>query len=304
MEQSQKHIALVDDEKEIVDTLRSQLEHFGFKCSSFLDANSALESILSDNSFDILITDVKMPGMSGLELVKSVREVNSEIPIVILTGYGDMQLTLDALRSGATDYLSKPYDVKEIKKSIDRIIKQKFRSLKYLETTKYLTQSNIHYSIKAIDVDVVSISSHIADFLHALGYYNLTEKLNFGLALTEALINSNDHGNLELDSSLKESEFEGKDEYSRVRKERLENPEYANRKIEIDLVVSSDDARITIKDDGIGFDTSKHTEIDPLDAFLNENNHGRGITLMQLYVDGITYNEKGNQITLIKKKQV
>lgn len=304
MEQSQKHIALVDDEKEIVDTLRRQLEHFGFKCSSFFNANSALESILSDNTFDILITDVKMPGMSGLELVKCVREVNSEIPIVILTGFGDMQLTLDALRSGASDYLSKPYDVMELKKSIDRIIKQKFRSLKYLETIKYLTQSNIHYSIKSKDVDVVSISSHIADFLHGLGYYNLTEKLNFGLALTEALINSNDHGNLQLDSSLKESEFEGKDEYTKLRNERLANPKYSERSLEIDLVVSSKSAIIKITDEGNGFDTSKHTEIDPLDAFLNENNHGRGITLMQLYVDEITYSEKGNIITLTKKKQV
>jgi FixJ family two-component response regulator len=304
MEQSQKHIALVDDEKEIVETLRRQLEHFGFKCSSFFNANSALEAILSDNTLDILITDVRMPGMSGLELVKCVREVNSEIPIVILTGFGDMQLTLDALRSGATDYLSKPYDVMILKKSIDRIIKQKFRSLKYLETIKYLTKSNIHYSVKSEDVDVVSISSHIADFLHGLGYYNLTEKLNFGLALTEALINSNDHGNLELNSSLKESEFEGEDEYTKFKMERLSIPKYAERTLEIDLVVSSEDAVIKITDEGNGFETSEHTEVDPLDAFINENNHGRGIILMQLYVDKISYNDKGNEITLIIKKQV
>ena len=303
MEQKLIHIALVDDDELVVQTLKDHIEHLGHRCSSFTDSKSALDFIFSDKTVDIFITDIRMPEVSGLELVRNVRSISGEIPIILITAYGDIEITLDALGSGATDYISKPFEIKDIKKSIERITRQRSRGLKYIETTQYVSEASFHYQMKAKDVDVVSISSHISDFLYSLKFYNLTEKLNFALALNEALINANDHGNLALSSSLKETEFDGEDAYNDLRKKHLEDPVYADRVLDIRFESNQETATITITDEGAGFNVDKVMNIDPLQAFMNETNHGRGLALMRLYTDDIAYNKTGNQIIITKHKQ-
>jgi FixJ family two-component response regulator/anti-sigma regulatory factor (Ser/Thr protein kinase) len=298
----QVHVVVVDDEVEITNTLSEILLELGYKCSSFNDATKALDFLLSDSTVDLLITDLRMPKMDGFSLIKSISNVDSFIPIIIITAYGDIDITIKALRSGASDYFPKPFDFKEVEKSIKRIIEQNFRHTKLLETSEFLEKTEHKFKIRADKLDYAQISKFLSEYLYNLGYFNLNDKLNYGIAIYEALVNANEHGNLELNSKLKESEFEGKNYYQEERSKKLKMKKYLKRYVSINFKTDQKKAIVEIKDNGKGFDVKKITDIDPLEIFMNEQNHGRGITLIKLYSDEVSFNDKGNKIKIVKYK--
>ncbi len=304
MKTSYPHVVIVDDEVQILDTLTDHLEHFNYKCSTFSDPQVAHDFVLNEPSVSIVITDIRMPAIDGIDLTQRLKEFNPDIPIMVMTAYGDMKLTIKALRAGASDYISKPFDLKEIKYSIDRICNQNHRGQRYNEMLSYSTNSYIKLVIPSYKVDISLISVYISSHLYSLGFFNLTEKLNFSLAINEAVTNSNDHGNLELSSHLKDSEFEGQDHYTVKKQERLKDEKYKSRTLTITIKTNLSTAEVVIEDEGNGFDVNELIkEKDPLNIFMSEENHGRGLTLMQLYSDELDYNEKGNIVTITKFKQ-
>ncbi|MDP3298058.1 MAG: sigma-54 dependent transcriptional regulator [Thermodesulfovibrionia bacterium] len=117
-------ILLAEDEEitlnNIVDTLREE----GYDVSGTKDGVEALKMIESDN-FDILITDIKMPGMDGITLLEKVKEESPGIEVIIITGFGSIRSAIDAVKKGAFDYITKPFDLDELVLRIRRIEEQK-----------------------------------------------------------------------------------------------------------------------------------------------------------------------------------
>ncbi len=116
------NILLVDDEAHSRSHLADFLHKLGHTVTEASDGRQALE-ILQSRDFDLLLTDNRMPGMSGLELLKSVHELpgGKDIAKVILTAYGDMENTVQAIRAGASDYLLKPLDIDELVAMLERV---------------------------------------------------------------------------------------------------------------------------------------------------------------------------------------
>jgi DNA-binding NtrC family response regulator len=106
-------ILLADDERAIAVTLRDDLERAGHRVVVAKDGNEA-RTALSDQAFDVLITDIKMPGPSGIELLEEVKAVRPDVEVVIITGYGTIQSAVDAIRKGAFEYILKPFDNDQI----------------------------------------------------------------------------------------------------------------------------------------------------------------------------------------------
>ena len=102
-------VALVDDEPDLRAAASQLLKLHGFEVRPFADARSALPELTVDFP-GILITDVRMPGMSGLELMDAVRGRDADLPVLLLTGHGDIGMAVEAIRNGAWDFLSKPFD--------------------------------------------------------------------------------------------------------------------------------------------------------------------------------------------------
>ncbi|MFQ6038230.1 MAG: sigma-54-dependent transcriptional regulator, partial [Candidatus Aminicenantales bacterium] len=107
-------ILVIDDEKSILDLLSVVFEKEGYKVETCLSATRAVE-LLDGQDFDLIISDIKMPRMSGLELLKYVRDNRPAIPIVLITAYGTIKQAVEALKAGAADYVVKPFDVEELK---------------------------------------------------------------------------------------------------------------------------------------------------------------------------------------------
>lgn len=100
-------IFLIDDEEEILHACNQTFELEGYAIRTFTRATDVLP-LLNENWLGAVITDVKMPGMDGLQLFAEIREISKDIPVVILTGHGDVPMAMEAMHSGAFDFLEKP----------------------------------------------------------------------------------------------------------------------------------------------------------------------------------------------------
>ena len=112
------HIALIDDDPAILDSLRLYLERNGVRTSCFSAAEEFLATIKARSLFDCVVTDVRMPGLSGIDLVRETISLGNAIPIILITAFGEVEMAVAAIKLGAFDFLEKPFDEKRLLKSI------------------------------------------------------------------------------------------------------------------------------------------------------------------------------------------
>lgn len=118
---SHSRILVVDDEAVIREALRRILESDGHEATCVSSGHAALEKV-QEQSFDLVITDLKMPGMNGIEVLKSIKVLQPKVPIIIITGYATVETAVDAIKQGAFDYLSKPFTPKQVKELAQRAL--------------------------------------------------------------------------------------------------------------------------------------------------------------------------------------
>ena len=117
-------ILITDDEPSQRDILSGYLKKKGFRVFAAASGNEAIK-IVNENPVDIILSDYKMPEMTGLELLVKVKKINPEINFVIITAYGTVETAVDAMKQGAFDYISKPVNLDELDLLIDKIIEHK-----------------------------------------------------------------------------------------------------------------------------------------------------------------------------------
>ena len=141
-----KRILLVDDEPLIVKGLKFALESDGYETDSAGDGEQALEKIQNGN-FDLILLDVMLPKMSGIEVCQAVRE-KSDVPIIMLTAKGEDMDKILGLEYGADDYITKPFNILEVKARIKAIIRRSNAGHSHDENPKLLT-----YDVLKVDCD-------------------------------------------------------------------------------------------------------------------------------------------------------
>jgi DNA-binding NtrC family response regulator len=117
------HILVVDDEPNLRKVLRSLLEQSGYGTTTAASGSEALELVRSQDP-DLVLTDVRMPGMDGLELLRELQAGFPEIPVVILTAYATVDLAVEAMKRGAHDFIAKPFDKAKVKTVIQKALAQ------------------------------------------------------------------------------------------------------------------------------------------------------------------------------------
>jgi len=129
-----KTILIVDDEVVLLESMAKDLAKEHFSITKALSGEDAI-ALLRDNEFDLILTDLAMPGIGGIEVLKKAKQKNPLAGVIILTGYGDMASAIDALRLGADDYLLKPCDPDELILRIDSCFKkiEAFQKVKFYE---------------------------------------------------------------------------------------------------------------------------------------------------------------------------
>ena len=117
-------IALVDDDEAILDSVQVYLDRRGFTVSCFRAAKPLLDALDAGTEFDCVVTDVKMPGMSGLELQQALAQRNCLLPVIMITGHGDIGMAVSAIKAGAFDFIEKPIDDRRLETSIGQAVRR------------------------------------------------------------------------------------------------------------------------------------------------------------------------------------
>ncbi|MBU2055846.1 MAG: sigma-54 dependent transcriptional regulator [Proteobacteria bacterium] len=120
--QGKHHLLVVDDEEVIREGMRRILSAEGYHVDTSASGRTAVEKI-QEQDFDVVITDLKMPGMDGMEVLKTIKILQPEVPVVIITGYSTVDTAVEAMKNGAFDYIAKPFTseliIDKVRKAVD-----------------------------------------------------------------------------------------------------------------------------------------------------------------------------------------
>ncbi|MES2790575.1 MAG: response regulator [Planctomycetota bacterium] len=247
---------------------------------------------------DVVLTDLMMPVMNGLELAEAVKRDFPLIPVILMTSKGTEDVAVQALQRGATNYVSK----RRLSQDLAEIVEQVLLVSKDQRTQARLLNRVVRSEFTVVlenDINLLqSLVVYIQTQLKVLRIFGESDRIRIGVALEEALLNAFYHGNLEVSSKLREEDY---DEYYALAKLRCSQAPYADRKITVHCKFDEIAVTVTITDEGPGFDPALLP--DPRDPENLERPSGRGLLLMRTFLDEVEYNAKGNQVRMVKRRQ-
>jgi len=115
-------LLLVDDEKDFIESLSERLQLRDFDVKTALNGDDAIK-LVGENEFDVIILDVKMPGKSGIDTLKEIKNINQLSQVIMLTGHATVESAIQGMKLGAYDYIMKPTDTEELIKLINKAYK-------------------------------------------------------------------------------------------------------------------------------------------------------------------------------------
>lgn len=260
------------------------------------DGREAL-AVVEAESPDLVITDLVMPELDGLELVAHMKQRFAGIPTVLVTSQGNEETAVKALQGGAASYVPKAALATDLIETVETVLdaardeRSRFEILSSLITSEYRWQLPNDRSLFG------PLIQYLQENLTGFGLCDETERTRLGVALEEALVNAAEHGNLELDSALRQ---EDRGEYLRIMRERLAHSPYKDRGVYLDATLSREEARFLIRDEGTGFDPDDLPDPTNPENLLKAS--GRGVMLMRTFMDEVIFNEIGNEVTLVKRR--
>jgi CheY-like chemotaxis protein len=290
---------LIVDDSQIDRTLAAQLlrgksEHEVIEVAGGAEALEILER----DGCAVIVTDMQMPGMNGLELLDAATRIRPDIPIVLMTAQGSEELAVTALERGAASYVTKRRLAADLAPTVDRVWRLSFDRDAAAELSACLTSVEAGYRLDNDLQRLLLAAEALPRGIERFWDCPPTTRVQLSVALEEALTNSYYYGNLEMDPALKRTQPQ---EFLAIAAERAHAEPYSSRTIELTARFSAEGVEFTIRDQGRGFDVpAALSAADPLR--LSEGSSGRGLRLMQTFMDEVRFNEQGNSVTLIRRR--
>jgi anti-sigma regulatory factor (Ser/Thr protein kinase) len=214
-----------------------------------------------------------------------------------MTAHGSEDIAIKALRAGAASYVPKKSLAKDLAETLDGVLSASQSNRREQRILDCL----VHYETRfLLDNDTALVAPLVGHLEHSLERMRLCEPSGLvlvGVALHEALTNAILHGNLGLTSEMREN---NEKEYYRLAQERRAQSPWCDRRVFVSAALTSHEAIFTIRDEGEGFDPTNLP--DPTDPANLERVSGRGLLLIQTFMDRVDHNEVGNEITMVKRR--
>lgn len=267
-----RKILIVDDEQAIIDMFSKYLSlvytDIDLEIDEANDGVTAFNMVMT-NDYLVLILDITMPGMDGLTLLKSLREHKKSTNVIIVTGHAELEMVMEAMDQGAFNFFTKPVEMTELKRSLDKLLAKDTEKADFAKTFSYMLESSAKFKVPSETIYSEPLKDMIAHSMSIQGYdFNDIESLSY--AFIETFFNAVEHGN-----KRNKSKF-----------------------VEVDFTIDKTAARVEVKDEGEGFDESTiPVNFDPKDLDFK---FGRGIYLMKCNTDELSFSEGGRKVTLVK----
>ncbi|MHC4406718.1 MAG: ATP-binding protein [Planctomycetota bacterium] len=256
----------------------------------------ALTRMEEARPFDLIVTDLVMPEMDGLELVKAIRRDYPVVPVVLVTARGNEEIAVHALEQGASSYVPKRNLAGDLLDTVRTVLTLSRSKRGETELMCCLTKNERAFLLDNDSSLINPLATHLQQETARMGLCDEAEQTRVAVALEEALVNALYHGNLGLTSELREHD---RSEYDTLVARRREQTPYQDRRIHVEARLSRDEAVFVVQDEGLGFDPSSLP--DPTDPASLERACGRGVLIMRTLMDEVTYNGDGNAVTLVKR---
>lgn len=156
MKRSDIKVLIVDDDVNHADTLREVLINLNYKCKSVYSGSDALK-ILEDEHFDVVITDLVMRGVDGFEVLKTVKKYSPDAVIIVMTAFGSIETAVKAMKNGASDFITKPLNLEELKIRLNRELTSQSRQREIVELKKQLQKRFNFESIIGNSIQIMKI---------------------------------------------------------------------------------------------------------------------------------------------------
>jgi CheY-like chemotaxis protein len=271
-------------------------KHAGLRAVYAYNGQEALAQIVNCPP-DVVLTDLQMPIMDGLELVTLIRDRFPRIPVILMTAVGSEEIAIQALRRGAASYLPKKSLQRELAETLHQVLSAARVDRQRQRILSCLTERHSRFTLDNDPALVPQFIAMLQEDLDALKLFDDTGRIRVGVALEEALLNALYHGNLECSSDLRQQDDNAYHDLAMRR--RREDP-FQGRRLYIEAAVSSAEALFVIRDEGPGFDPAKLP--DPTDAMNLGKANGRGLLLIRTFMDDVAYNASGNEIRMRKRR--
>jgi CheY-like chemotaxis protein/anti-sigma regulatory factor (Ser/Thr protein kinase) len=287
-------ILVVDDNPMDRRVACSLLEAEGWETLSAENGKAALERI-SRQQPDLVLSDLQMPIMDGLELVQQMVSLHPDVPVVVMTGNGSEALAVKALQQGALSYVPKDILSGNLISTLNDVLMVSRGQRRREAILRSITGFDTTFELGVQDTSVEALVSYLLEGLELVSFSDESDRIRVGTALHEALMNAREHGNLELDSDLREDDDAT---YRILAEERLSQSPYKDRKVYVRAAMSHREVCFEIRDEGPGFDTTKLPDPTALENICKVS--GRGLFLIRTFMDEVTFNDSGNVITMRK----
>ncbi len=291
-----KKFLIVDDSAVERVLLRGLLKQQWPTCE-ILEAEDGAEAIraVEEGMPDLVLTDVCMPGSGGLDLLAALREKQSIVPVVAMSGMGNEEVAVAALQAGAASYLPKQKMPQLLVSTINMVSELSATHRNRRRIIGCLNSMDLRFELNN-DTSLVSpLVRYLEDHIGSLRLCDEHELVRIGVALHESLSNAINHGNLELDSELRQEDESIYYELAEARK--LMWP-YCDRKVQFFASLNGERVKFVIRDEEPGFNYQK--VLDPTETETLDRVGGRGLLLIRSFMDEVSYNRCGNEITLQK----
>jgi CheY-like chemotaxis protein len=273
-------------------------EHSGWTAVFAENGREAL-SLLQGELPDLVLTDLQMPEINGLELVEAIRRDFPVVPVILMTAHGSEDIAGEALRKGAASYVPKKNLARDLIGTVENVLDISRAHRNVQQVVECLSDIELRFIISNDPTRLQPLIGHCQDLMMQMKIVEKNGLIRVGTALHEALTNAIEHGNLELRSELRDID-DRKSYRLLLEKRRLEMP-YRARRIHVNAKFSHQEAVYRIRDEGPGFDPS-HLP-DPTDPANLEKVSGRGLFLIRTFMDEVAFNGTGNEITLVKRRK-
>lgn len=265
------------------------------------NGRAALERI-SEVAAEVVVTDLNMPDLDGLELVKRLRRSHPQVPVILVTAFGSEYLAAEALHRGAANYVPKSQVAQRLVHTVREVlsllrVRQNYRNLvESMDRTEF--SFTLPNDPSLID-PLVDLIQRTLGGMHLCDPASLTQ---VGVAVREALWNALLHGNLELGTEELQGARSSRTNsrgFTALERRRAESP-YCDRKIRVHASIARHEAKFVIRDEGPGFELTAVPN--PMSPGAVESPRGRGLSLMRSFMDSVVYNQRGNEVTMTKRR--
>lgn len=278
----------------VAELLRTRL---GAAVETASNGLNALESIARKPP-DIVLTDLQMPHMDGLSLVRAMRREFPFLPVILMTAYGSERIALDALRSGAASFVNKHELVATIIDTIHSVLSVAHRRLENARLAECWENTSFQFTLRNDATLIPVVVNHLQQYLTSMCEINEAELVHVGVALHEALRNAMHHGNLELESQLRQQDPAV---YYNLAQQRSLQPPYRDRRVYLTAIETPEASEYIIRDEGPGFAVGQH-HTDLSEDHQLELPSGRGLFLIRTFMQNVRFNESGNQISFSRRR--